>query len=365
MIHVVVPEDGLFGINNYRASRWRDPDSPEIIAVSFRELFASRTLKPGTWIFTCPERLPESGRRLAASAFQALHESGQRVLNDPATLPTRYQLLQLLNEAGINDFRSYPATTVSADISFPVFVRQADLHNGSMSPLLHDRKQLNAFLRWQRLRGVDLQTLLVVEFCDVSGGTGTYLKYSAFCVADQVIGRYRHVDHNWMVKAHAKVFEDEWAELEHQYVLENPHQEQVRQIFDLAGIEFGRIDYGLLNDKIQVWEINTNPTFGPGPGPHSENPERERLRTLQAPTKRHFYREFAQLLKTIDTPETGSEIAYETPVDELAAYEKALKQDQNKQRRIERRALLFANPLAQAPKALTRRLLGLGDDAAG
>jgi hypothetical protein len=32
-------------------------------------------------------------------------------------------------------------------------------------------------------------------------------------------------------------------------------------IFELAGIEYGRIDYGLVGDKIQTWEINDNPIF--------------------------------------------------------------------------------------------------------
>jgi hypothetical protein len=31
------------------------------------------------------------------------------------------------------------------------------------------------------------------------------------------------------------------------------------RIFDRAGITYGRIDYGLLSGRIQVWEINTNP----------------------------------------------------------------------------------------------------------
>jgi hypothetical protein len=40
-----------------------------------------------------------------------------------------------------------------------------------------------------------------------------------------------------------------------------PHREELRQIFDLAGITYGRIDYGLRAEKIQVWEINLNPTL--------------------------------------------------------------------------------------------------------
>jgi hypothetical protein len=34
---------------------------------------------------------------------------------------------------------------------------------------------------------------------------------------------------------------------------------QIKQVYELAQIEYGRIDYGLVNGKIQVFEINTHP----------------------------------------------------------------------------------------------------------
>lgn len=40
---------------------------------------------------------------------------------------------------------------------------------------------------------------------------------------------------------------------------ENPHRESVLGAFDLAHIEYGRVDYSLKNGEIVVWEINTNP----------------------------------------------------------------------------------------------------------
>ncbi|HEX7025452.1 MAG TPA: hypothetical protein VF187_11595, partial [Gemmatimonadales bacterium] len=72
---------------------------------------------------------------------------------------------------------------------------------------------------------------------------------------------------NWMLK---------WEESEHgeramqehlDYVLGNPHQAWLRRVFDLAGVEYGRIDYGMRGDTLQVWEINTNPTLGPPRNP--------------------------------------------------------------------------------------------------
>ncbi len=38
----------------------------------------------------------------------------------------------------------------------------------------------------------------------------------------------------------------------------NPHEPELREIFRLAKIQYGRVDYSILNGTIQVWEINTN-----------------------------------------------------------------------------------------------------------
>ena len=40
----------------------------------------------------------------------------------------------------------------------------------------------------------------------------------------------------------------------------NPHKKDLMAIFQMAGIDYGRIDYSLHKGRIQVWEINTNPS---------------------------------------------------------------------------------------------------------
>lgn len=46
---------------------------------------------------------------------------------------------------------------------------------------------------------------------------------------------------------------------EAEYLATNPHEQELRSIFAAAEIDYGRIDYALLGEQIQVWEINTNP----------------------------------------------------------------------------------------------------------
>jgi hypothetical protein len=48
-------------------------------------------------------------------------------------------------------------------------------------------------------------------------------------------------------------------EMERRYLETNPHEQDLRKIFRLARIDYGRIDYAMLGDRLQVWEINTNP----------------------------------------------------------------------------------------------------------
>jgi len=50
---------------------------------------------------------------------------------------------------------------------------------------------------------------------------------------------------------------------ESRYLQENPHEELLRGLFDRANVDWGRIDYSFRGDRIQVWEINTNPMIVP------------------------------------------------------------------------------------------------------
>jgi hypothetical protein len=44
-----------------------------------------------------------------------------------------------------------------------------------------------------------------------------------------------------------------------EYVKSNPHADVLRDVFRRARIEYGRMDYALLDGRVQVWEINSNP----------------------------------------------------------------------------------------------------------
>jgi hypothetical protein len=128
-----------------------------------------------------------------------------------------------------------------------------------MSGLLNSRDELNRAIEAAVDAGQARERLLVTEFVDTSTD-GIYRKYSAMKVGDEIIAHHIFFSQQWMVRAdtllpttRAMVAE------EAEFQLTNPHREAVAEAFSLAQTDFGRIDYGVKDDRIQVWEINTNP----------------------------------------------------------------------------------------------------------
>lgn len=359
MIYFLAPR-GLCGIENYIYGRWRESNEPEIQCVAYEDVFMQQAVPGGTWIFVGAEQLPAIGKILAEAVWQSLTDAGQIVINRPQLLPSRHVLLDRMYRAGINEFRSYLPREICEEVRYPVFVRQAEQHTGSMSGLIGSRKQLEAFLRWQRLRGYKLDELLVIEFCDTANALGEYRKYSAQYVRGEVSARYLHVDTHWMVKAHGSTFNDQWAHEECEFIRENSHAAEIKNVFDLAKIEYGRIDYGLLDGRVQVWEINTNPTIG-GPPPRSNvartPPE---IRSLLKPGKKIYFERFHSMLEAIDSPyEPGLDVELSLPAADVQAWQEAVKETQRLHQRRELLRRLSAWPPLQRASCIAKKALGV------
>jgi hypothetical protein len=79
------------------------------------------------------------------------------------------------------------------------------------------------------------------------------------------------------------------VEEEHQYLRDNPHRAQLLRLFQAAGAEYGRIDYGVgENGGIQTWEIDTNPVimlepwqYSPGRRPNARRYAQALMRALE------------------------------------------------------------------------------------
>jgi hypothetical protein len=86
------------------------------------------------------------------------------------------------------------------------------------------------------------------------------------------------------------------------YVMDNPHRAQLAEIFALAKVEYGRIDYSMKEGRVQSWEINLNATIGRGPGAGIGPRE---LWPIRDETREYFFDRFREAWAEVDR-EMGS-----------------------------------------------------------
>ena len=246
-------------IKNHLA--WRGKPLAHIIQpMTYDRLFNSTSVKAGMYIFSDLERLTPAETELAAKAWSTIRNSGQEVLllNDPIRGMRRYELLRTLYEQGINPFNVYKLTEVRMPERYPVFIRFENDHKGSRSPLLHDKDELLAAIYELEAQGMNRESMMIIEYINTADETGTYRKYSHFYVDGEVIARHLFQGEKWMLKVPGKLDETALAE-ERNFVESNPYREEIGRIFRIARIDYGRIDFTVSNNRILVWEINTNP----------------------------------------------------------------------------------------------------------
>lgn len=228
------------------------------VPVTYEELVATREYRTGVYCFADLELLSTLEREAAARTWDELTARGLRTLNHPLRSRRRYDLLRALHRHGANRFNVYRVDEVDPPLRFPVFVRGENDHKGALTPLLHTPGELTAAIDAMHHDGAGVEDKLIVEFCDTADDAGMYRKYSAFIVGDRVLARHVFFDRDWMVKR-PRMLNSQLLEEERRYVETNPHESQLSAIFAEAEITYGRIDYGMLDGTIQVWEINTNP----------------------------------------------------------------------------------------------------------
>ena len=185
------------------------------------------------------------------------------VLNDATKVLLRYELLEEPYRRGLNRHRAVRASSDFSSLRFPVFVREEFRHNGAIIPLIQTRSELEAALGRVLLRGFRLDELPVVEFCDTRDSQGRYRKYTAYVVRAEVMPRSLEVGSGWMLKHGAADFNEQTLLAEREYAR--------RSVRSAAAGDFraGRHrvppdDYAIKDGTIETWEINTNPTVGPG-----------------------------------------------------------------------------------------------------
>jgi len=226
--------------------------------MSYSQFLQARELPRGAYVFADIERLSADERLRAETLWQRLAQQGCRLLNHPTRTLRRFELLRALHRRGGNRFDVHRLSPGAGSPRFPVFLRRENDHRGPRTPLLHTPAELDAAIAHWLGSGEDLGEVIATEFCDTADGNLVYRKYGAFLLGDRIIPRHVFFSDGWNVKRW-KLAGDGFLAEELRYLETNPHQQELREIFALAHIDYGRIDYALEDGQIQVWEINTNP----------------------------------------------------------------------------------------------------------
>lgn len=241
-----------------------DRDIRQQFQVIYYEDLPKRSSLPiATYIFSDLERLDGDLLDIAGKTWQILSEYPEipALLNHPYQSMRRYELLRHLQVKGINDFNIYRLTECRFPERFPVFIRGENDHRGNQSGLLNNLDELHAEIHKLRQAGINFQDKVIIEYCDVSDDEGVFRKYSAYVIGDAIFSVAPSAHKHWVVKANRLPVDIAKHDVNDQIRQQPEHLEKLREIYRIARIDYGRIDYSLFNGEIRAWEINTNPSI--------------------------------------------------------------------------------------------------------
>jgi hypothetical protein len=260
MLHFLVMADNRSPLRAY-LRRWADGLRGRTRLMSYEDIADATNLMDGTYVFTDIERLPPEGLAKAGWLWDGLAARGPRVrlLNSPHAMLRRRELLRALFVRGSNRFNVYALDDPRDGMRFPVFLRSNRQHHGPLSPFLSDAAALSKAIADVLATGVPRWDLLIVEFLDVSVN-GIFNKYSVTRIGPAILPQHAFFSDAWVVKSVTRWL-PEYVAADNAFLRDNPHRAELDEIFRLAHVDFGRADYAILDGKVQVWEINTNPVF--------------------------------------------------------------------------------------------------------
>ena len=242
---------------------WGRPLQRRVWTMHLDDAGQSGQLPRATYIFVDLERLTPERRAHAAQIADVVRAAGMPVLNDPTRVKGRFDLLRTLQDHGTNRASVHRVTDLPDDVDLPVFVRREHDHLGPLTPLLGTRAELDEALDHLLAAGEQAAELIVVGFVDTSDDDGLFRKYGVFRFGDRVVRGHLLTAEAWSVKRSKFVptaaMRDEAAAFAEGGP--GPEDDELRSVFDVAGIDYGRIDYAYADGDLQVWEINTNPNL--------------------------------------------------------------------------------------------------------
>lgn len=111
-----------------------------------------------------------------------------------------------------------------------------------------------------RTAGEPEQGVLMVEYCAQPVKDKLFRKHSAYRIGDKTFFYNCVHEENWLVK-HGTLNSatDTLYEEEQSMITNSAYHEELSRAFEIGGIEYGRADFGIVDGRVQIYEINTNP----------------------------------------------------------------------------------------------------------
>jgi hypothetical protein len=301
VIFFVAPQQETWCMEAYLGQEGREM-AGRIGIITFEEIAARQEISLGTYIFAAIDQLSRTEAEIAqlCCAELARANPGITLLNRPDQVLCRYDLLTKCFELKRNTFRVRRFSQFHRALKFPVFIRNERRHTGSLSRLLHTRGELIGALCTAIAGGNDPRHLLIVEYRDTADSSGIFREYCASIVAGQILPQAIVHSRNWVTKWSARLIDADKVREDVEYVERNPHAAWLKETFEIARVQYGRIDYGVKDGVPQVWEINTNPMIvRPATwAPNSLTPEQ---RSLHAPIRARFLAALQAAFEEVDS----------------------------------------------------------------
>ncbi len=252
-----------------------------------------RHLRASAVVFTDFDRLDYERQMAVTKLAKFFQEQGVRVLNRPGRVMERFELLHSLHRSGMNPYKVWRAEmSPSLEASdFPVFLKSEGSHDHPLGGILNSQAELDDALIALRRAGIPLHFILVTQFVDAPVREGVWMRYTSYRIANQVFAGLPVFENAPFVKYGTLGLpsEKEFAYMQ-QVVRENHHAEQLKRLFEHAGIEYGRADYMVKDGQVILFEINTNPTI-----PRKHGSSRPEIRALSAESQMQVARAVAAL----------------------------------------------------------------------
>ena len=297
MIYFLTTERNMFPMRRFLRSGGKVL-ADQIVLLPYTRIHELSNMERGNIVFSDHDLLGENQRLIQKEIYNTIRTQNEdlKLLNDPSRVLLRKPMLRNLSE--VNGFNCYSFGDNLEEARFPVFVREENRHTGPLTNLIYNPDGLMRNLDRLIRIGYSSRELLIVEYSESVNQRGEFVKYSAFHLLGEVFPRYLNFSHDWNVKADLPpkdpLMEARNGEIA-EYMEQNPHRDWIRNIFEIAGIDYGRIDYGMVDGKCVAWEINLNPAFvDPPRDPRLDNPQQKYMRET-------FYAGFVPALQRLNT----------------------------------------------------------------